>query len=68
MGKLIDDLLQFSRTGRADMRRSDSDMNVIVQEVVESVGKDNPDRTIEWTISKLPSVFCDATRVGESPE
>jgi light-regulated signal transduction histidine kinase (bacteriophytochrome) len=60
MGKLIDDLLQFSRTGRTDMRRSDSNMNVIVQEVVESLRKDNPDRTIEWTVGKLPSVFCDA--------
>jgi PAS domain S-box/PAS domain S-box len=60
MGKLIDDLLQFSRTGRAEMRQSGSDMNVIVQEVVESLRKDNPDRTIEWTVSKLPSVFCDA--------
>jgi PAS domain S-box-containing protein len=59
MGLLIDDLLQFSRTGRAEMRRSDSDMNEIVQEVVKSLSKDNPDRTIEWTAGKLPSVVCD---------
>jgi PAS domain S-box-containing protein len=59
MGLLIDDLLQFSRTGRADMRQSDSDMNEIVREVIESVSQDYPDRSIEWTISKLPSVFCD---------
>jgi PAS domain S-box-containing protein len=59
MGLLIDNLLQFSRTGRAEMRRSDSDMNEIVKDVVESLSKDNPDRTIEWTAGKLPSVFCD---------
>jgi PAS domain S-box-containing protein len=63
MGKLIDDLLQFSRTGRTDMCRSDSDMNVIVQEVVESLRKDNPDRTIEWIVNKLPSVFCDTAMI-----
>jgi len=60
MGLLIDNLLQFSRTGRAEMRRADSDMNGIVNEVIESLGKDNPDRSIEWTVAKLPSVFCDS--------
>ena len=59
MGLLIDNLLQFSRTGRAEMRRSDSDMNEIVREAIESVSQDNPDRSIEWTVAKLPSVFCD---------
>jgi PAS domain S-box-containing protein len=63
MGKLIDNLLQFSRTGRAEMRRSDSDLNGIVQEVVESLQKDNPDRAIEWIISKLPSVYCDTAMI-----
>lgn len=60
MGLLIDNLLQFSRTGRAEMRRIDSDMNGIINEVIESLGKDNPDRSIEWTVAKLPSVFCDS--------
>ena len=60
MGLLIDNLLQFSRTGRAEMRRVDSDMNGIINEVIESLGKDNPDRSIEWTVAKLPSVFCDS--------
>ncbi|MDP3148535.1 MAG: PAS domain S-box protein [Ignavibacteria bacterium] len=60
MGLLIDNLLQFSRTGRAEMRRTDSHMNGIINEVIESLGKDNPDRSIEWTVAKLPSVFCDS--------
>jgi signal transduction histidine kinase len=59
MGKLIDDLLQFSRTGRADLRRSQLEMNGIVREVVDSVSKDNPDRTIEWVVGVLPSVLGD---------
>ncbi|MGA3287703.1 MAG: ATP-binding protein [Bacteroidota bacterium] len=59
MGILIDNLLQFSRTGRAEMQRSQLEMNGIVQEVVESVSKDNPDRTIEWVVRKLPSVYGD---------
>jgi PAS domain S-box-containing protein len=59
MGKLIDNLLQFSRTGRAEMHPLELEMNGIVQEVVESMRKDNPDRKIEWVLEKLPSVNGD---------
>ncbi|MGD0036968.1 MAG: PAS domain S-box protein [Bacteroidota bacterium] len=61
MGMLIDDLLQFSKTGRAEMRQTVSDMNVILGEVVESLRQDNSNRTIEWIIGKLPSVLCDSS-------
>ena len=59
MGVLIDDLLQFSRSGRAEMHQSDFDMDEIVKEVSESLSKDNPDRKIEWVQEKLPSVRGD---------
>jgi PAS domain S-box-containing protein len=59
MGVLIDDLLQFSRTGRMELNESDFDMNEIVKEAIESLGKDNPDRKIEWVLGKLPSIYGD---------
>jgi light-regulated signal transduction histidine kinase (bacteriophytochrome) len=59
MGELIDDLLQFSRTGRVEINQSDWDMNRIVPEVLEFLRQDSPNRTIEWIIGKLPSVLCD---------
>jgi len=59
MGKLIDDLLQFSRTGRAEIHLSQLDMDEIVHEAVESISKDNPGRAIEWVVGKLPSVSGD---------
>jgi PAS domain S-box-containing protein len=59
MGMLIDDLLQFSRTGRTEMRQAQTDMNGIVHEVMESLRQDNPLRAIEWIAGRLPSVFCD---------
>ena len=59
MGMLIDDLLQFSRTGRMEMHKSDLDMNEIVKEVKELLSKDNPDRKIEWVLGKLPTVNGD---------
>jgi light-regulated signal transduction histidine kinase (bacteriophytochrome) len=42
-----------------ELREGDLDMNWIVREVVESLRKDNPDRTIEWVLGELPSVFGD---------
>jgi light-regulated signal transduction histidine kinase (bacteriophytochrome) len=59
MGTLIDDLLQFSRTGRQEKRLVDLDMNIIVFEVLVSIKLDNPERNIEWRIATLPNVCGD---------
>lgn len=59
MAALIDDLLQFSRTGRQEMQRADVDMNLILQEVLQTTKHDNPGRTIEWSFAKLPPVYGD---------
>jgi PAS domain S-box-containing protein len=59
MGMLIDDLLQFSRTGRAEMRLSETDMDALVGEVTASLRHDNPQRNIAWKIARLPSVYGD---------
>ncbi len=59
MGTLIDDLLNFSRTGRQKMQLVELDMNSIVQEVLELIKQDNPKRNIEWRIATLPRVYCD---------
>ena len=59
MGTLIDDLLQFSRTGRLELRQTNLDMNVIVQEVIGPIKQENRERTIEWRIASLPIVYGD---------
>ena len=59
MGMLIDDLLQFSKTGRTEIRQSNTDMAAILQEVLEPLQQENAMRSIEWIISPLPTVFCD---------
>ena len=59
MGTLIDNLLQFSRIGRVEMRREKVDMNQIFQETLASILECNSDRTIEWVIGDLPSVRGD---------
>jgi len=59
MGMLIDDLLQFSRTGRAEVHKKNTDINNLVSEVLENIRHDNPNQSIEWIIADLPHVFCD---------
>jgi PAS domain S-box-containing protein len=59
MGALIDDLLQFSRTGRQEMFHSDLDMNELLQEAKKSLDHEIPGRNIEWIMSPLPHVVGD---------
>ncbi len=59
MGVLIDDLLQFSRTGRAEMRRESLDMNQALQEAMTLLMESCAGRAIEWVIGELPSVKGD---------
>ncbi|HAH23722.1 MAG TPA: hypothetical protein DCL77_08190 [Prolixibacteraceae bacterium] len=59
MGTLIDDLLQFSRTGRQEMQQTDLDMNVVLQEVIKLLAPDIEDRKIKWEIAKLPLLMGD---------
>ncbi|MDD2365694.1 MAG: DUF3365 domain-containing protein [Desulfuromonadaceae bacterium] len=59
MGILIDDLLQFSRTGRAEMRNEVIDMNQLINEVIEMLDDGSRSPKIEWAIEKLPQVRGD---------
>jgi PAS domain S-box-containing protein len=59
MGILIDTLLEFSRTGRADMLKSANDMNDMVNEVIKSISAEHSGRLISWNVDKLPIVQCD---------
>jgi PAS domain S-box-containing protein len=63
MGKLIDDLLQFSRTGRQEMKLTDIDINILLKEVLEEVKKDSKERIISWSIPALPNVYGDYSMV-----
>ena len=59
MGILIDDLLQFSRTGRQEVRKTSFNMNDLVNEIVNKMESETVDRKIVWDIQKLPEVFGD---------
>jgi PAS domain S-box-containing protein len=59
MGHLIDDLLTFSRTARAELRRTGIQLSALVQGVIRDLGQDTVNRSIEWRIADLPEVDAD---------
>jgi signal transduction histidine kinase len=58
-GRLIDDLLQFSRTGRAEMYYTFVNMDQLVREVRRQVEPQIVNREIQWHIEDLPMVRGD---------
>ena len=60
MGELIDDLLGFSRIGRAELRTRPVDLNELVADVIGGLEMAAGGRFVEWRVGVLPSVFGDA--------
>lgn len=63
MGNLIDDLLNFSRTGRTDMRKSGFDLHKQLLEVINELTASGKNYPIEWEIDELPVVFGDSNLI-----
>ena len=59
MGKLIDDLLAFSRMGVATIHEADVDLGMALSEVLASLQMATRGRDIAWTIAPLPVVKGD---------
>jgi PAS domain S-box-containing protein len=59
MGMLIDDLLAFSRIGRAEAREATVNLDLLVKEVLGEVQQDTNGRNIAWKISALPDLYGD---------
>lgn len=58
-GRLVDDLLSFSRMGRTEMRLTTLDLNQLLQEVRREMQQDLESRSIDWQIDPLPIVQGD---------
>jgi P-type Cu+ transporter len=59
MGTLIDDLLYFSKTGRAELRKSTFNMKLAVNDAVTSLKHLIENRKLDFVISTLPEVKGD---------
>src|SRR5271168_5214061 len=59
MGTLIDDLLAFSRIGRAEARATTVSLEQLVKEVLREVQPETDGRNIVWKIGGLPDLYGD---------
>jgi light-regulated signal transduction histidine kinase (bacteriophytochrome) len=59
LGELIDDLLTFSRIGRAETQRTVVSMDQLVKEVLTEVQQEADGRKINWRIGALANVYGD---------
>jgi PAS domain S-box-containing protein len=59
MGELIDDLLTFSRIGRAETQKTVVSMDQLVKEVVTEVQEDADARKINWSVRPLGTLYGD---------
>jgi signal transduction histidine kinase len=59
MGNLIDDLLAFSRIGRAETQKTQVSMEQLVKEALTEVRQDTEGRNIAWKIGALPDFYGD---------
>jgi signal transduction histidine kinase len=54
MGDLIDDLLAFSRVGRAELQKTEVNLDELVQETLGDFQAETKERNIVWEIHPLP--------------
>jgi PAS domain S-box-containing protein len=59
MGNLIDDLLAFSRIGRAETHKTMVSLDQLVEEALAEVRQDTNGRNIVWKIGRLPAWYGD---------
>jgi PAS domain S-box-containing protein len=59
MGNLIDDLLAFSRIGRAETQKTLFSLTQLVREALTEVRDDTEGRNIAWKIGAMPDFYGD---------
>ena len=59
-GQLVDALLDFSRMGRASLKRCPVDTQVLVDDLVRELTRQEPGRQVEWTRpTAYPTLYAD---------
>jgi PAS domain S-box-containing protein len=65
MGRLIDDLLAFSRMARGELQERRVDVGELVHDIVRGMEMDTRDRRITWNFGPLPAVVGDAAMIKQ---
>jgi two-component system, sensor histidine kinase and response regulator len=59
MGRLIDDLLEFSRVGRTELLSENVSLQGLLDQTLQSLQSDVAGRSIHWKVDPLPEVHGD---------
>ena len=59
MGKLIDDLLSFSRIGRNELKKQTFDLNEVIDEIINEYTPSLNERKIIFNVAKLNEITAD---------
>lgn len=59
MGELIDDLLRLSRVARTEINVTQVDLSATAREIADSIDREHPGGSVEWTIETGLSVLAD---------
>jgi light-regulated signal transduction histidine kinase (bacteriophytochrome) len=59
MDELIDDMLQLSQVGRADINRSSIDLSAVARTVASELFRKEPDRRIDVVVADTPAADAD---------
>jgi PAS domain S-box-containing protein len=59
MGNLIDDLLTFSRIGRAETQKTLVNLSQLAKETISEVRPETEGRNIAWKVGPLPDLYGD---------
>jgi light-regulated signal transduction histidine kinase (bacteriophytochrome) len=59
MGDLIDDLLAFSRVGRAELQKTEVNLDQLIRETLGDFQVETKERNIAWEIRPMPLVRAD---------
>lgn len=64
MKALINDLLQYSRIGRWEINIAKTDLNALAHTILQVMGATIEERNASVTFDTLPTLHCDAAKVG----
>ncbi|MDB6021192.1 MAG: aphA, partial [Pedosphaera sp.] len=65
MGELVDNLLDFSRMGRAEICRQVVDLNALAQAALSFLEPETEGRNVRWKMGPLPTVPADAAMITQ---
>ena len=65
MGELIDGLLTFSRTGRAEIEKARINNNSIVRDIIAGIEQKQDATAVEWVVPTLELCYADPTTIRQ---